>query len=762
MLVLLLACTAPRPEIQRDLDPPLNLVALVEPTMGTGGLGFGVGNSYPGAARPFGLVKVSPDTSDADGADPGFKHGGGYHYDDTAIQGFSHLHLHGIGLVDYGNIAFMPTLDLQEGRTSPDGYRATFSHEHEHASPGSYRVTLDDGDGNPGEGIGVELTATTHTALHRYTYPDQSEPTVIVDLDKTLAGGEALGGQVQWLGDSRELEGWMRYDGAMGQPFTTFFVARFDTDPSSWTLWGDGLSLPDSDEGGEDTGQGADDTGSPDTGETIDETLAEGIDLGAALQFEDPVVRIRVAISTVDLDGARANLEAEHDGFDLDQTRDDAREDWTEWLDVLHVWGGSETDQTLLASSLYKVLQMPTRFSDVDGRYTGFDQAVHVAEDFGYFTDFSLWDTYRTAHPLYTLLWPDHHVELLRSLARMAAEGGSLPRWPLATWDAGSMIGSPAHVVLGEAWQKGLRDFDEQFVFETALAEALGTVEDQAYGARPEPEAYGELGYYPADLVGGSVAWTQEVCVADAALAPAIAELVDAEQGQVLAERAHNWQNLYDEDFGYFHGRMSDGSWDEQPHTHSWESEYVEGNARHYLWGIPHEPTLLFETLGGDDATVERLLEFMEEGASSDEESFGLPNSWYWHGNEVDLHTAWLFTLAGRHDLTQEWTDWIVENRYGTGPDGLAGNDDGGTLTAWYVFAALGLYPLPGTDQYVLGAPRFSRIELPVDGGVFTIVRLGEGTVTEVLLNGEPLDPLLIQHDQIRAGSFLTFTGDIR
>ena len=757
---MLLGC-APSPTAAPGTpDEPVDLVSLVDPFIATGGVGYGVGCAYPGAAVPFGLVKVSPDTSDAWGGSQGFYRGGGYYYDDVHIEAFSHMHLHGTGLTDYGSLGVMPLRGdgLDQGDptlTVRDGRAALFSHDDERASPGRYEVALQE------TGILAELTASPHLAMHRYTFPaDIDDPTVIFDLGHALGAGATTAGDLRIdrsaSGGAPLLTGSLTMDGEMSAPFQVWFAVDVDPPPARIGTWADGVVDP----GGSET---------------------SGVAVGAWMGFDPQsegsarTVRLRVALSMVDADGALANLAAEPAGrgrFDWDGAADDAEQAWQDWVAPVRVWGGTKTDQIKLATALYHMGQMPTLLSDHDGRHRGFDGLIHDPEPTadgvrGYYSDFSLWDTYRTLHPAWTLLWPAQHGDLLWSLSRMAVEGGGIPRWPLANGDPGTMLGTPGHIVVAEALVKGLSDFGEQALMDNAVAVATGAMEPP-YGGRPDVGRYHELGYYPADEFGSSVAWTQEVAIADHSLALAAAARpdlgVDPDDVAVLEASAGYWENVYDPALGWFHARNADGSFQELPSESAWLDEYTEGNARQYLWLVPHDPEALIETLGGPEAALTRLEEFMEEAVDEQQDGVpGAPGAWYWHGNEPDLHVPWLFAIAGRPDRTRYWVDWVVDALYGTGPEGLDGNDDGGTLSAWLLFADLGFYPLAGTDRYIVGEPRFPRIELdvdgPDDGPPFTILRVGGGALAGVLLNGAALEAPTFTHDSLRPGGSLVFVG---
>ncbi len=756
----MLACADPSaPAPPAAIGEPVDLLPLVDPFIGTGGVGFSVGCGYPGATRPLGLVKVSPDTSDRNGASPGYHHGGGYHYDDVHIQGFSHLHMHGIGVTDYGAVAVMPVdrgdpdAGLPAPKTLEAGYRAPFSHDDEDAWPGWYEVSLSAPD------VDVALTATDHTALHRYRFgAGVAAPTLIVDLGHSLGDGITRGAWIEVDEATGILQGEMVVDGDLTAPFSVWFVARPDTAATAWGTWSgvEGDSVADSSRivvsDGSTWAEQPTDLGED----------APHVRVGAWLGFAPGTeqVRLQVAISTVDLDGAWTNLEAEATTWDLEAMADDAWADWDHALSPIRVWGGSDDDQVKLATALYHSLQMPTLFSDADGRYRGFDKQVHTASH-RYHTDYSLWDTYRTTHPLFTLLWPDRHHDMLSSFARMVEQGGNLPRWAAATGDSETMLGMPANVVWAEAWRKGIRDWGEDIVAPRALDIAMGRYAP-AYGGRPDVTALDTYGFYPADLVGRSVAWTQEVAISDWALAGVAAELGHASDAAHLRMRGDAYKKLYNPDTGWMQGRYSDGSWKPLANGETWDDVFAEGNARQYLWLAPQDPEGLFETLGGDDVALARLTETMERTASEEAERIeAVPNSWYWHGNEPSLHIPWMFALAGRPDLSRVWVRWVMDTYYGVEANGITGNDDAGTSSAWFVWSSMGLYPLAGTERYILGLPAFERIEFDHQGDVFTITSdvdpLAGADPVEVQLNGQTWPATHLSHAWLEPGGWLAF-----
>jgi predicted alpha-1,2-mannosidase len=726
------------------------LVDLINPFIGTGGTGYGVGGSYPGAGRPFGLVKVSPDTSDKYDIAHGYSHTGGYHYGDDHIRAFSHMHMQGVGIAAYGALGLMPLDGFVPDDAFTERRKQRFAHDDEQAEAGYYAVTFAEQD------ISVQLSATEHTALHEYTFGEVEQPTVLVDLAHVIGKGSVHGGEVTIDAEGGLVEGWLVMDGEMGAPYPLFFSILFDTLPTGFGTWTGDIALP----------------GWTTASKILPEPLEDGswgdvpnVPLGAWLHFDGAdVVRARVAVSNVDLDGARANLDAEHTGFSMDDERAAARAAWQAQLSPIRAWGGSERDQIIFASSAFKSLQMPTLFSDVDGRYRAFDGEIKVADWGRFYTDFSLWDTYRSTHPLYILLWKEETADMCDSLAAMVRDGGSIPRWPLANWDGGAMLGTPGTIVFTEAYLKGITDFDVETLRQAALGIADGSLVPE-YGGRPDVAQYDQYGYHPADDIGRGVAWTQELAISDALLGTLESALGDETTAAMLLERAGWWENHFNPATGYFHARLADGSFVPIDDVAVWDDAYTEGNARQYRWLVPHDPEGLFRAMGGEEVAVGYLTELFEGRREELEDlgEIGVPSSWYWHGNEPDIHAAFLFAAAGRPDLTRQWVHWILDNEYDNSPGGIDGNDDGGTLAAWFVFAAAGLYPLNGTDRYILADPRFDRIELDVGAPgepPFTIERRGDGEIVRIELDGVVLEDTELRHSDLRPGSTLAFIAE--
>ena len=712
------ACATPKGDDtqEKEWGESVSLISYVDPMIATGGIGYAVNCGYPGANVPLGMVKISPDTATESGGADGFYRGGGYHYDDTQIQGFSHMHLYATGITGHGVLATMPTDGMDISKTERDGYGMTFSHQKEWASAGHYEVHLD--------GVEVELTATSHTALHEYRFDSQmTEPVILIDVAHAMGRGVVSQGEITIADDKKHFSGSLVMDGELGRAFPMYFYGAFSIPASDVGTWnGEGLDT-----------------------ELHNLQNIEGENLGAWFAFsQESTVQLRVALSNVDSEGAQKNYEAQHLDWNLTQEAEHARAEWEEKLSAVEVWGGTEEERRIFATALYHSLQMPSLYSDLDYRYRGFDGEIHN-DNRPFYNDFSLWDTYRTTHPLYTLLWPELHSDLLWSLATMSLQGNGLPRWPLANSDTGVMLGTSLNIVFSEALLKGVRGFDEDALTQHAL-DAMMRRKELDFGAPPNLNVYEELGYWPADEFGRSVAWLQEQALADFALGTWAKEWGATTDGEHLLARSDNWRNVWNPETAFFHGRNRDGSFSELLSESQWIEDYAEGNARQYLWMVPHDPEGLFSTIG--DNHLERLTEFFVEMEDLDGEAPGVPEVWYWHGNEIDIHAPFLFALAGDVAQGDEWVQWIVENRYSDAPDGLAGNDDGGTLSAWYVWASMGLYPLAGTERYVFTFPIWERTRVQTAG--LDIIR--ESTQRgSILVDGELSSTPDIWHEQLGA-----------
>ncbi|MCB9675858.1 MAG: glycoside hydrolase family 92 protein [Alphaproteobacteria bacterium] len=706
-MLFALALLACKPEADETPVPsgPIDAydpVDHVDPFIGTGGEGAQVASVSPGASRPFGLTLVGPDTA-ADYGSPGFYHCAGYHWPDSYVMGFSHLHAHGMGVPDYAAVQVMPQTRWDPAFVDSGERQLPFTHDREWATPGWYSVELDGG------AILAEIAATERGAAHRYTFAPGTDPVLIVDLGFHLQGNSVETGRAEVDLAQGTLHGFQNLDGSYSGRFgglMTHFAARLDPAPIAAGTWADGVLTPGS-------------------------TSVDGGEVGVWLEFPagTTVVQLDLAVSYVDDAGALGNLSAELPLHDIDAVAADARQAWVDELSNVRVRGDAR-DLRIFHTAQYHAMLMPSLQQDVDGRYRGLDQAIHTV-DHDYYSDFSLWDTFRTQHPWLLLTRPQRQRDMVKSLLRMTDDGGSLPRWPLAHGYTGGMVGTPAIQVLAGSALKGLGGFDEAHALDISLRAAL---EGQADAGRAGQTSYNTLGYVSMDEAGQAASRTLEYAWSDHALSVWAAAAGHPDAAEV-ASMGTNWRNTFDPVQGHFAGRYSDGSFVELESDLFWASSFTEGNAWHYRWGAFWDPQgMVDHTHGGDlDAALAEMASYWDRVEAEPDDD--LPDDWYWHGNEPDLHYALVPAMLGQPELTARAVDLLVETRYDDTEEGLDGNDDAGTLSAWYLFNAIGFYPVAGTPDYVVGSPVFERTEIDLEDGTMLVIEAdGEGPVRSVRL----------------------------
>ncbi len=728
-------------------------LAAVDPFIGTGG----EGHTFPGAVAPFGMVQLSPDTDTTCQIRKCYGHAAGYRYEDPTIQGFSHTHFSGAGHSDLGDFLLMPAsgdsvaLEPGDGDKPGSGYRSRFSHASEVASPGYYAVTLTD------PGVRAELTAGTRVGVHRYTFNKDvagkdAAAHLVFDLRTSLYN---YPGKVSWssirlradgtVTGGRETRGW-----APGRKL--FFAMRF-----SRPLTGHLFENREADvvyKGFKGPGR----TGS-DIAELKGRALVARLDFG---RLAGPL-EVKVAISSVDEDGAIRNLDAEPGGFDAVRARTEAA--WGKALGAIDIQAGADERKSVY-TALYHALMAPSVFSDADGRYRGPDDQIHKADGFTFRSTFSLWDTFRAEHPLLTLVQPNATTsDVVRSLiaSRQESPYGILPVWQFHGQETWTMIGYHAVPVIADAYLKGIKGFDANQALDAMVASATYA----PYGGLGD---YMTLGYVPIDREPEAASKTVEYAYDDWTIARMARKLGRADVAATFEKRAGNWRNSFDAASGWLRARKADGSFRVpfDPTAINYGSDYTEGNAWQYSWFVPQDQAGLFRMLGGDAATVKKLDAMFDFDTSKldyshAEDIAGLIGQ-YIHGNEPSHHVAYLYAFAGAPWRTQERLKQIVESQYKTTPQGLSGNDDLGQMSAWYVFTSLGFYPVaPGSNQYVIGRPFVDRATLTLPNGKrFTIVADGLSDanryVGAVTLDGKPLDRVWIGHDEILRGGTLRFT----
>lgn len=718
----------------------------VDPFIGTGGIPWACAMLSPGASAPFGMVRLSPDTSFVGGAYLFKTNTSGYYYNHNYILGFSHTRLSGTGVTDMGHFRVTPSV----GNADPSKRLKKpllFSHEREDATSGYYTVSL------PTIGCVAELTASDHCGFHRYTFGTSKDAHIFIDATSALGDGRAEEGRVNVLPDTMEIEGegrvftgfTGRYGGLKG-----YFVARFNMPFESYATWDSDGTLK----------------GRPE---------AFGDDTGADLNFGDisgKPLELSVGISFVSLENARENLDAETGGKTFEQARAATRGSWEDMLSRIKIETADSEVKTIFYTSLYRSMLMPGSFTDVNGEYLGFNGQIGHADGFIYRTDMSLWDSFRTVHPLFNMIAREIETDCLNSLVSMAKVGGSLPRWPSGGGYTGSMFGTPADMVITESYLKGITGFDVETAYEFMKKTSEQGVEKDG---RDNIDAYNQYGYVPADMAKNSVSKTLEYAWADGSIALLAQALGKDEEAAYYKEKCMNYKNIFNPETKYFQGKNTDGSWVVPllPNFTSYYDEvlikkvshaYCEGSARQWRWSVPQDPQGMIELFGGSDYFVRELDKFMSD-ASKNRAAVN-PGAGYWHGNQHNLHAAYLFNDAGRSDLSQKWVRWILDERYSRDIDGLDGNDDGGTLCSWYVLSALGIYPVAGTDKYWIGSPNIESASISLGGGkTLDIVVENQSKssvyVQSAVLNGEPLSAAHLSHSQISGGGVLKFVmGD--
>ena len=719
---------------------------LVNPFIGTGG----EGHTYPGATVPFGMVQLSPDT-DVRHFKQSFPWAAGYRHSDSTILGFSHTHFSGTGHSDLGDVLLVPTVGpLQLDPGPPDkpdlGYRSRFSHARESASPGYYAVFLSDPQ------IQAELTATNRVGLHRYTFPASQQARVLLDLVSSIYTyeGKVLWSQIR-VESSTRVTGYRQTKG-WAPNRQIYFALEFSRPFVSYELHNQA----------EESYRGFGKTGPALTNYP---ELA-GRKLKASFNFETgagEVILAKVAISSVGIDGALANLRAEVPAWDFDGVRRQARQAWNQELGRITVEGDRKQKQ-MFYTALYHTMLAPVTYMDADRRYRGADQAIHVADGFTNYHIFSLWDTFRALHPLFTLIQPERNGEMIRSMLAHQAQSvhGILPVWSFGSHETWCMIGYHAVSVIADAYTKGLRNFDAARAFEAMRASA-------SYAPYGGLGHYLERGFVPIDKEKEAASKTLEYAYDDWTIAQMARALGREREAVQFEQRARAFRAIFDPATGFMRAKQSDGRFREpfDPLYAQYGGDYTEGNAWQYSWFVPHDVKGLIQLMGGKDRFVQRLDQLFSLKAEDAkykqvEDIAGLIGQ-YAHGNEPSQHIAYLYTYAGQPWRTQQRIQQIIDTLFDDTPEGISGNEDCGQMSAWYLFSTLGFYPVsPGRPEYVIGRPGLPKAVIDLGGGKRFTVRATNLSsksfyIQSVTLNGAPYDKTYLRHADIVKGGELTF-----
>ena len=682
------------------------------------------GHTFPGACRPFGMIQTSPVTGAV-----GWRYCSEYTYQDSLIWGFTQTHLNGTGCMDLGDVLVMPLTGVR--RRAWDAYRSRFPKEHEAASPGYYAAELSDAQ------VRAELTASAHTALHRYTYHKADSASLLIDLQHGPAWSEqqyhsqVRSCEIRWE-DAQTLTGHVNNSVWVNQDY--FFVMKFNRPVT------DSLYLPMSE-----TEKG--------------KRVVVSFDLKA-----EEELLMKVALSTTSVEGAKRNMEAEIPAWDFEGTREAARNEWNAYLSRIEV-EGTEDEKENFYTAFYHALIQPNQLSDVDGRYRNVADSVVEAEGGIFYSTFSLWDTYRAAHPFYTLVTPERVDGFVNSLIAQGETQGFLPIWGLWGKENYCMIGNHGVSVVAEAYRKGFRGFDAERAFRI-----VKKTQTESHPQKSNWEVYTKYGYFPTDLTKAeSVSSTLESVYDDYAAADMARRMGKTEDAAYFAKRADYYKNLFDPSTGFMRPRKADGTWktpfdpSDVGHAESSGGDYTEGNAWQYTWHVQHDVPGLIALFGGEEAFLNKLDSvFTVKLETTQADVTGLIGQ-YAHGNEPSHHVAYLYALAGRPERTQELIREIFDTQYRNDPDGLCGNDDCGQMSAWYMFSAMGFYPVnPVSGDYVFGAPQLPKMVLHLaNGKTFTVIAENLSKehkyVDSITLNGKPYTKKSISHEEILEGGTLIY-----
>ena len=728
-------------------------VDYVNPLIGTDGMG----HTFPGACAPFGIVQLSPDNDTIPHNVGGkyqplvYEYCAGYQYRDSTIVGFSHTHFSGTGHSDLGDILVMPgtgAVQLGPGTAAdPDGgYRSRFRHESEHAEPGYYAVTLDD------YGIRAEMTATQRVGVHRYTFPEGSDGHVVIDLQHGIYNydGKTLWAEMRVVSD-RLITGYRITNGWARTNYTYFAIEL--SEPITEYGWTDREKV--NYRGG---------WGKFDQYHNFPEMA--GRKVVAWLKFDTAAQRelvMKVALSAVSTEGALKNLHAEASGRSFDEIRAATSQAWNEELSSITV-EGSEDQKAMFYTSYYHTMINPSVYMDVDGRYRGLDHEIHQADGFTNYTVFSLWDTYRAEHPFLVLMKPDRARDMAVSMIRHQEQSahGMLPIWSHMANDNWCMSGYHAVSVLSDALTKGL-----DIPVQEALDAMVRTSNVRYYGGLGD---YIDLGYVPLDEYATAASNTLEYSYDDWTIYHAALLAGREDLAAQYRERALNYRHIFDPSLGFARPRYRDGRWKEDFDVRQTYGEgFIEGNSWNFSFHVPQDVYGDIEAMGGQKEYLRKLDVLFGEDlpeqyyADNEDITADCLIGGYVHGNEPSHHIPYLYAWTSQPWKTQYWLREVMNSKYRNDIRGLGGNDDCGQMSAWYIFTALGFYPVcPGTDQYVLGAPYlpYLKLDLP-NGRTFEVKAPGVSDknryVLSVRLNGVPYSKMYLTHADILAGGTLEF-----
>lgn len=702
-----------------------DLTQFVDPRIGTGGHG----HVFYGANVPYGFIQLGPTS-----IPQSWDWVSGYHVSDSTVIGFPHTHLSGTGIGDLHDINVMPVVgEVTYSRGDASSYETGLwsysDRSKEVVTPGYYRTHLSRYN------VDVELTATKRVGFHKYTFLGNESPAIVFDMVNGGCWDKTTEAVIRVVNDST-VSGY-RYSKGWADDQCVFFRAEFSRKFDNVEF-----IVNDSVKEGD---------------------MAKGAQLFARVNFaagnQEPVY-MKVALSPTSEEGAQLNMQTELSGWDFEKTIADAKAAWNKELNKVKVYTTDEASKKIFYTSLYHTLFAPSEFCDVNGDYYGADKQMHKDEGFVNYTTFSLWDTYRAAQPLMTILHPEKMSDIINTMLHIHQQQGKLPVWHLMGCETNCMVGNPGVPVVADAILKDIKGFDTELAFK-ALKESSMLPERGM-------EHRIEYGFIPADKMTEAIAYDMEYAIADWAVAQAAQKLGKQEDYEYFLKRSKSYKNYFDASTGFMRGKMLDGSWRTpfSPYASSHrEDDYCEGNAWQYTWLVPHDVEGLVECFGSKEAFVNKLdslfLANGDMGEASSPDISGLIGQ-YAHGNEPSHHTVYLYTLVGQPWKTADRIKEILHAMYTDQPDGLSGNEDVGQMSAWYILSSFGFYQVePAGGKFVFGYPNFDKVEIAVPAGKFVIERENKGQqnnyIQGIVFNGTEYKKPWIEYADIMKGGELKF-----
>lgn len=708
-----LACTpAPQEKVEEDL------IGYTNPMIGTD---FN-GNTYPGAQVTFGMVQLSPDNGL-----PGWDRISGYYYPDSTIAGFSHTHLSGTGAGDLYDISFMPVTNPYKTGAEPLGIYSSFSHNDESASAGYYRVLLKDYN------INVELTATERCGIQRYTFPE-AESSIFLNLKKAMNWDFTADSHIEVV-DSCTIRGY-RHSWGWSPKQYIYFQTRFSRPFDAFQL--DTTAITTKDKG------------------RIGTAAVARFDFKTKQNEE---ILVTTALSGTSMEAAARNLEAEAPKDDFDFYMKQAQENWTKELVKIEVTSDDADKKTIFYTAMYHAMLAPTIYSDVDGSYFGPDGQVHQAEGWTNYSTFSLWDTYRASHPLFTYLQPERVSDMIQCFLHFYEQNGALPLWNLYGWETDMMIGYHAVPVIVDAYLKGIGDFDPVKALEACVTTA-NRDDYRSIGF------YKEKGYVASDQENWSMSKTMEYAYDDYCIARMAEAMGEKEIADEFYRRSQNYRNVFNPETSFMQPRDSKGNFIPNYDPEAYIEDICESNGWQYYWSVAHDINGLIELTGGEARFAERL-DSMFTYETADKSKLPIFSTGmigqYAHGNEPGHHVIYLYNRVKQPWKTQQYAAQVMHTLYKNTPDGICGNEDCGQMSSWYVFSAMGFYPVdPISGQYEIGSPIFPEVKMYLANGKTFVVRAENVSdeniyIQSVTVNGQPYNKSYITHEMIMQGDTIHF-----